>query len=647
MTGRHRSRLRWTVLIIAALLAVTAGVWIYRADLAANVAITILEERGLGPVELTVDTVGLHSARAGNLSLYGGAVRAKALTLRFQAGDLYNGRAEAIEIEGLQTAVALDDGGTITVGGRPLPATGDISAFPVTSVALHDARITVSLPDLAVPVRIAGGGRLIGTTFAFEAVATMDAGKGSVLKVLAEGKHDIASGEGTASVTMPTLKLERNSKQPKDLLPALASVLPPMDGEVRAAGIVTWQGRTIVPDLLIHLDEVGFKTDAANVSGFNADIRLTHLSPPAGSLTLRGAQVELTTPRLPAPLELRGTGRLEDQVLTFDLTAKLEAGHGSVLEVMAAGRHQLADGRGKANVTLRTLKFHKTTKQPADLLPALGNLLPPIDGSIRAAGTLSWNGTTVVPDLVVNLQDVAFASGGADFSGLAGDVHVTQFSPLATAPHQVITASVKPGGLPPSTFRLQFELQPKPAVKIEALTSEFAGGKISATSFTVDPAAPAVDTVLHFSAVELERVFRLLNIDGVAGSGRIDGDIRLHVRSGKLVIDQSRLAASGPGELNITSPWLSENIGGGNQSVRDALAALSDFHYETLVIELDRAESGQGSIVLHLNGQNPTSSSLKGQKINFNIRLESNFDRLTEIALQSMTAANQLLRHRQ
>ncbi len=643
MTGRHRSRLRWTVLIIAALLVVTAGVWIYRADLAANAAITILEERGLGPVELTVETVGLHSARAVNVSLYGGAVHAKALTLLFQPGDLYNGRAEAIEIDGLRTAVALDGSGTITVGGRPLPGAGDTSAFPVTSVTLHDVQITVSLPDFAVPVRLAGGGRLIGTTFAFEAVATIDAG-GSVLQVLAEGKHDIASGEGTASVTMPTLKFDRNGKQPKDLLPALASVLPSIDGEARTAGIVAWKGRTIVPDLLIHLEEVGFKTDAADVSGLDADLRLTRLSPPAGSMTVRAAQVDLRAPRLPAPLQLRGTGRLEDQILAFDLTAKMEAGHGSVLEMLAAGRHQFADGRGKANVTLRTLKFHKTSKQPADLLPALGGLLPPIDGSIRAAGTVSWDGAAVVPDLVVNLQDVAFASGGADFSGLAGDLHITQLSPLATAPHQVITASVKPGGLPASGFRLQFELQPKPAFKIEALSSEFAGGKISATPFTVDPAAPAVDTVLHFSAVELERAFRLLNIDGVAGRGRIDGDIRLHLRGGNLIIDQSRLAASGPGELNITTPWLSENVSGGNQSVRDALAALSDFHYETLAIELDRAESGQGSIVLHLNGQNPTSSSLKGQKINFNIRLESNFDRLTEIALQSMTAANQLLR---
>ncbi len=645
MIVQGRSRWRRAVPIIAVLLMLTAVVWIYRADLATRVAIAVLEDRGLGPVELDVDSIGLHSASAVNVSLYGGAVRAKALTLLFEPGDLYAGRAEAIVIEGLRTTVVVDRG-TITVGGRPFPGAGETAASPVKSIALRDAEVTVNLPDHSLPVHIAASGHLIDATFAFHAVATMAADRGSVLEVLADGEHDIARNAGTANVSVRTLKFHRNSKQPKDLLPTLAGMLPSIDGEARAAGIMTWKDGVIVPDLLIHLDGIGFETDKAKVSGLDADLRLSQFSPPTGSVTLSGAQVDLPAARLPAPLQLHGTGRLEDQSLTFDLTAKMEAAHGSVLEVLAVGKHQFADGRGKANVTLRTLNFHRAGTQPKDLLPALGAPLPPVDGSMRAAGTMSWDGETVLPDLMVNLQNVAFESGGAEFSGLVADLHVTRLSPLATAPHQVITASVKPGGLPPSAFRLQFEVQPKPALKVEGLTSEFAGGKISATPFTVDPAAPAVDTVLHFSAVELERVFRLLNVDGVAGSGRIDGDIRLHVRGGKLVIDQSRLAASGPGELNITTSWLSENMSGGNQSVRDALAALSDFHYQTLAIELDRAESGRGNIGLRLTGENPTSSSLKGRQINFNITLETNFDRLTEIALQSMAAAGQLLRRR-
>ena len=74
---------------VLALIAGAGGVWLYRAELAARTAIAILEQRGFGPVELTVHHVGLHSARASSLSLYGGAVRASSLVLTFGPGDLY------------------------------------------------------------------------------------------------------------------------------------------------------------------------------------------------------------------------------------------------------------------------------------------------------------------------------------------------------------------------------------------------------------------------------------------------------------------------------------------------------------------------------------------------------------------------------
>ena len=118
------------------------------------------------------------------------------------------------------------------------------------------------------------------------------------------------------------------------------------------------------------------------------------------------------------------------------------------------------------------------------------------------------------------------------------------------------------------------------------------------------------------------------------------------MRGGKISIDDSRLAASGPGELDINNSWLLERVGGADPRVRDALQTLGDFHYDVLTIDFERSGGGTGSLLLRLQGQNPTASALKGQKINFNIRLESNFDRLAEMALRGVETVHELLRQR-
>ncbi len=499
---RTRRFLRLCLVVAGfAIVAGAGGVWLYRAELAARTAIAILEQRGFGPVELTIHHVGLHSARAAGLSLYGGAVRASSLVLTFDPGDLYVGHARTMEIEGLRTTVDVKDG-TANVGGRPLPAStapGSASgspAMPISTITLRDIDISATFPALAQPVRITGSGRLVDTTLSFELVASMQADRGSVLEVLAAGKHDIERKAGTASVTMRTAKFHANSKQPKDLFPALAGILPRLDGAIRAAGLLSWTADKVVPDLAVHVEDIAFETPQAKVSGLHADL------------------------------------------------------------------------------------------------------------------------------------------------------HVTSLTPLATTGRQTLAATVQPGGLPAAPLSLQFELKGKPAVHVEALAYDFAGGRITASPFTIDPAHPDFTTRLHFAGVELEQAFRLLNVDGVAGAGRIEGDVALQMRGGKISIDDSRLAASGPGELDINNSWLLERVGSADPRVREALQTLGDFHYEVLTIDFDRGEGGTGSLLLRLQGQNPTASALKGQKINFNIRLESNFDRLTELALQGVETVHELLRQR-
>ena len=61
-----------------------------------------------------------------------------------------------------------------------------------------------------------------------------------------------------------------------------------------------------------------------------------------------------------------------------------------------------------------------------------------------------------------------------------------------------------------------------------------------------------------------------------------------------------------------------------------------------LTLTLDKAETGEGTVLLQLQGNNP--DLLSGQPFNFNIRIDSNFDRLAEYALLSIRSAEDLLR---
>mgnify|MGYP003343281980 CR=1 FL=1 len=112
----------------------------------------------------------------------------------------------------------------------------------------------------------------------------------------------------------------------------------------------------------------------------------------------------------------------------------------------------------------------------------------------RAAGLVSWTDDRIVPDLSVHVEDIAFETPQARVRDLSADLHVTGLAPLATSGRQTLTATVQPGGLPAAPLSLQFELKAKPAVHVETLTYDFAGGRITASPFTIDPAHPNFTT---------------------------------------------------------------------------------------------------------------------------------------------------------
>jgi hypothetical protein len=288
------------------------------------------------------------------------------------------------------------------------------------------------------------------------------------------------------------------------------------------------------------------------------------------------------------------------------------------------------------------LVFHPGTFQPRDLFPVAAGLAEEVEGSVGLTGSIGWRQGELSPKLVLRLDDLAFATDAAQIRALTGAVALDRLWPPATPPGQRFAASIEAPGLPPAKLSLQGQLTAKPSLRLERLALEIAGGEIAAAPFTVEPVALAIDTVLTVDHVDLVEVTKLLRIDGLGGTGLLDGRIPLRLGDGKVTIAGGHLAARAPGTLRYRPEKLPGEIAAAGDAVDLALRALADFRYDRLSLDLDKSAEGEGTVMLRLQGNNP--AVLSGHPFNVNIRVDSNFDRLAELAVLSLRSAQDLLR---
>ncbi len=345
-------------------------------------------------------------------------------------------------------------------------------------------------------------------------------------------------------------------------------------------------------------------------------------------------------PAVVQPVAVKLAGKLAAAKLDFTMQATVTAK--ARLAVTAKGRHDLATNAGQTTLVMAPVTFEPGGLQPADFFPIVGTLPVPFGGTVSAEGKLAWRGTKITPDITLRLADARLRPPGADVTDIATAIRIVALAPPATAPGQTVTATVTGGGLPPAPVTLGFEWRGN-RLNVERLEAALAGGRITTTPFAVSAAGPlAVEATLNLADVDLAEVFKLIDIDGLAGTGKLAGSIPLRWADDRLAINGGQLATAGPGRLSLSSDKLPAALKQAGAEVALALTALADFHYDSLSLALDKDAGGQGRIRMAIRGSNP--QVMDGQPFVFNINVESDFDRLTELALHSMTATQDLLR---
>ena len=600
----HPRRVTWKVSALSlavCLVTVIVVLWTFHLDLARFTATRLLNRAGLGPVELTVSSLNLFKSRASGISLFGGGIRVPDLVLAYDPRRLAAGIVDRVEIARPQVKIGVT-GNDITIGGTPLRfAASPDGASPfggirIDAIRISEAHVTFDSPTGPLEATFSTNLALSGTDMRNTSLAL-------------DLTVPMAGGVRTVRVAAPKFALSARD-----------------GGGLR----LSFDKVTILPkDIPWAMDDLGGEV-LWRANGLSARIASGHVS-------------NTQNPAFVTPLNVTGEATMAGSRIKFAAHAVTESiGGKGKISLDAAGSHDRSSGIGNAIITAAPVTFQPKGVQPHDFFPAIGDTVPVLSGTAALSGAITWRDAVLAPALILRLVDVAYEPKGARLSKVHGDIRFVGLWPVATPRGQELTGTIEAGGLPPTNAMLMFQLLPKPALSVEAIRMDFAGGRIVTSPFTIDPKRPDVETTIAFQRIDLTEFFKLVGVDGLGGSGHLDGQIPLRIARGNTVIRDGKLTAAEPGVLRLRRDVLPKQITDAGESMTLVLQVLEDFHYDTLVIDLAGNPTGDASVVLRLKGNNP--AVLDGRAFNLNISLQSNFDRLVDLALRSMAAARELLR---
>lgn len=586
---------RLTLAIVGLALLGLIGAWQYRERLAAWEISSLLEQQGLGPVQFVVDEVGVRGFAAHDVSLRDGAIHVEQVKAIYDPLGLAAAHLRRVTLAGLTMSITLAADG-IEIGGKPFavsaPGKGNATGLRIDALDLPDAQIAFA----------SSAGKI----------------ESKITTELALTDKGIRSTAFSGRFSAPILGREYSA----DIEAQELAVEPQSAGGVR-----------------LRISQAALTATEERWTAQAIDGEIDWLPERRTARLSVGQLVDQHDPKLVAPLSLTADATLVGSTLDFvvDLLADTKAAAKAEIK----GRHDLSSNSGSATITMQPIEFKQAGLQPANLSPAFASGLANVSGRVALGGSVRWDRTGFFPNLLVHLDDLDFMAPIAQFRALTGTIRLIRLWPPATAPGQMLSATVEAGGMPPAKLRLRGELTAAPALKIERAEADFAGGQLSATPFVIEPGGLNLETTLAVNGADLGEIIKLLNVDALSGTGQLDGQIPLDLQNGKIAIKAGRLMARGPGVLRYKPDKVPDQIASAGESVALMMQALSDFHYDSLSLDLDKAPTGEGTVLLRLKGSNP--AVMDNQAFNFNIRIDSNFDRLINLALMSLGSAQELL----
>ncbi|GAB2175194.1 intermembrane phospholipid transport protein YdbH family protein [Dongia sp. agr-C8] len=382
---------------------------------------------------------------------------------------------------------------------------------------------------------------------------------------------------------------------------------------------------------------LGFAVGPDGLPRFNLDLKngtVTASQPPlvaknvGASLKGQDGKIDITLsagswtgPSGIGPGNLDGKATLDGNKLTASAKLGLPAAKATMT---AKGSYDLGSGKGKFDIDLPDVTFAPGGLQPKALMADLAHTTEEVSGTIAAKGPILIEKNGITSQIALTLKNLSGKLGPIALRNLNSVIEIDKPWPLTTAPDQVVSIELADVGLPLTNGLVRFKIDDGQTLSLKQSQLEMMSGKVTLDPVALKLGAPAQQILLNVDKIALGRLFELFAIAGLTGDGILSGKIPVTLFPAGLAIDHAKLTAGGPGTLRYNQDQGPAALANAGESVKMALSALSDFHYDKLEIDLDRKATGDTELGLHIAGRNP--SFYNGYPVEFNLTVAGRLD---------------------
>lgn len=309
-----------------------------------------------------------------------------------------------------------------------------------------------------------------------------------------------------------------------------------------------------------------------------------------------------------------------------------------------SGQHAPGSGGGMLKVEFIPIRFAPDSLQPGALSPILAQL-ETVSGQVSANSQFKWSNKGIQnSQAAFELRNLSFARENVKLTDLNVSLNLSDLLSPRTPPRQTISIQRIDAGVPLENLLVSYHIEgaTPPRIAIEQAQFSMLQGTVSVAPTIIDPAMARSDTLIRISNIDLESFFNLIKVDGLTGSGHLDGQIPLTLKENQVTITQGHLAARAPGVLRFQSEKASQLLASTGKEMNLLLQAAQDFHYTELSMDLDKAVTHDLVAKLSLLGNNPAVK--EGRAFRLNIKLETDIDKILQTINQGYNLSHEILR---
>ena len=283
-------------------------------------------------------------------------------------------------------------------------------------------------------------------------------------------------------------------------------------------------------------------------------------------------------------------------------------------------RHDVASGRGQADIDASKLAFAKGGLQPLGLTP-LAAIARDAEGPAGFTGSFNWAGDVMTSHGQVSTTGLDFKSPLGQVHGLKGRIVFDSLAPLTSPPGQVLTIDSVDAIVPIQSVQASLGLGAE-ALHLQSATFEASKGKVTLEPLDVPlDGKGVVRGVVNIAGLDLGQLIAGSSLaDKVKVEAVIDGRLPFEAGPAGFRFIDGKVYAAGPGRLSIAREALTGvQTGQGAVDPNDPLTvkkdapvnAIQDFAYQAMEnLSFDTLEAGVSStdkgrlgVLFHIKGE--------------------------------------------